>query len=76
LHPVASAVADVPELLDVDMQQLTWSAAFVPADQLAGGPVQPGQAVHSVPVQHCMDRAGGHAEQRPDPGRRELAFSP
>jgi len=59
VYPVAPTVPGVPELLDVDLQQLAGAVALVAADQLPGRPDQPGQSEHPVPAQHRVDGAGG-----------------
>jgi hypothetical protein len=45
MDSVATAIAQPPELLDVHVDQLARSGAFIAADQLAGGPIQAGQPV-------------------------------
>lgn len=48
MHPVATAVAEPGQLLDIDMDQLPRPLAFGAADRAAGGPVHPGQPVEPV----------------------------
>ncbi|GAA2771115.1 hypothetical protein GCM10010493_80750 [Streptomyces lavendulae subsp. grasserius] len=55
------------------MDQLAWPVAFVAADRLSGGPVEPGQAVQAVPDQDPVHGRGGQAQDRPDPCGTELA---
>ena len=69
----AAAVGDPAELLDVDVDQLAGPVAFVAADDLAGGPVQAGQAVQAVAGQDAVHGRGGQAQDRADPCRAELA---
>jgi hypothetical protein len=48
--------------------------AFVAADRLAGGLVEPGEAVQAMPGEHGVDRGGGHVQQCCQPAR--AAFEP
>ena len=51
-HAPATAVGDLAELLDVDVDQLAGPVPFVAADHLAGGSIQPGQTSQAVAGQH------------------------
>jgi hypothetical protein len=80
--PPAAAGADPPELLDIEVDQLTGPVALVAvgsAQLLTGGPVQITQPVQTQPDQHPMHprRADLHtvgAQFGGDPGRAQLAF--
>jgi hypothetical protein len=58
---VAAAVGDAAELLDVEVDQLAGSAAFVAADRLAGGPVAGCQGGQVVPDEDAVGRGRGDA---------------
>ncbi|GAA2662528.1 hypothetical protein GCM10010307_81660 [Streptomyces vastus] len=73
---VPAAVGDPAELFDVDVDQFAGPVAFVAADDLAGGPVQEGQAVQAVPGEDAVHGRGGQAQDRADAGRAELAVLP
>ena len=71
VNPVAAAVGDVAELLDVDVDQLAGPVSFVSADRLLGGAVQVRQAGAVVAAQDLV-HGGGVQVQRPgDPGRAQ-----
>ncbi|KOX31177.1 hypothetical protein ADL07_17490 [Streptomyces sp. NRRL F-4707] len=60
--PVTSDAGGVAELLDVDMDELTRTFAFVVADDLADGPIHPTwtvQAVSSQGAVGCRQVGGG-----------------
>ncbi|KAA6216249.1 hypothetical protein CP979_04260 [Streptomyces filamentosus] len=67
--PTAAAVRDVAELLEVGVDRLAGSGAFVAADRLAGGPDEPGRASQAVAHQGAGHGRGREAEGRPDPTR-------
>ncbi|KOX46603.1 hypothetical protein ADL09_17755 [Streptomyces sp. NRRL F-7442] len=51
---MTSAVVGVAELLDVDMDELTRTFAFVVADDLADGPILPAWTVQAVSSQGAV----------------------
>src|SRR2546427_13292542 len=55
----AASVGDPPELLDVDVHQLSRTFAFLAPDDPAGGAVHPVQAVQVVAAQHTVDSGPG-----------------
>lgn len=61
------------ELLDVHVDQFAGAVAFVAADDLAGGPVQQGQAVQAVPGEDAVHGGGGQAQDGADACRAEFA---
>jgi hypothetical protein len=71
--PPAAASRDRAELLDVDVDQLAGPGAFVAADDLPAGPVQPGQPRHRVPDQHPVHGGRVEPEDPGDPSRAEPA---
>ncbi len=73
---VAAAVGDAAEFLHVDVDQFAGAVAFVAADHGAGRAVHEGQAVEAVAGQDAAHGGGGHAQDRADAGRAELAVPP
>ncbi len=69
VHAPAAAVAESADFLDVDVNEFAGPVAFITPDQLAGGPVEPGQPVQVMAGQHGMNGGGGHAQQRGEPAR-------
>ena len=59
VDPPAAAVTEPADLLDVDVDEFAGAGAFVAADELAGGPVQPGQPVQTVPDEDGVHGRGG-----------------
>lgn len=70
--PMAAAVGDVAGLLDVDMDEFAGARSFVATCDLAGGPVQPAQAVQAVAGQNAVHRGGGYSQDRADPCGADL----
>src|SRR5690242_16255392 len=64
----AAAIRDVPQLLDVDMDQLARRGALIPADYLPAGPVQGSQRRAAVAGQHLMHGGRIQAQAERDPG--------
>jgi hypothetical protein len=56
MDPVAAAVAEPAQLLDVHVDQLAGVGPFVAADELAGGPVYAGQPVQPMADQDPVHR--------------------
>jgi hypothetical protein len=69
LAPVAAAVRDPPEFLDVHVDQLPGLSVLVATDHPARGPVQPGQPGQPVPGEHPMHRGWMDPQQVTDPRR-------
>jgi hypothetical protein len=63
--PVATAVRDVAQFLDVDVDQFARGGLHVAADRGAGGPIQPGQSGHRGAGQ---DLVHGGRDQVQSPG--------
>jgi hypothetical protein len=61
-HPPAAAGGDLAEFLDVDVHQVAGGSGLHPADDAAGGAVQPAQASHLVAAEHAVHR--GHVESQ------------
>jgi len=70
---VATAVGDVAELLDVDVDQFTGAVAFIAADGSGGGAVQVGELGDAVTGQDPVDGGRVQPEQVRDPGRPPTA---
>jgi hypothetical protein len=56
--PVAAAVGDVAEFLDVDVHQLAGPVPLIAADRHGGGPVQARQPRAAVTDQHLVHGGG------------------
>ena len=59
----STAVGDVSELGDVDMDEVTRLRVFIAAHRLAGGPIGVGQAVETAPDEHSVGGRGCNAAQ-------------
>jgi hypothetical protein len=68
---VAATIRDAPQLLDVDMDQLTGSGTLIAADHPTRGPVHVGQPTQAVADKDAMDGGSGPADPggRSGPGR-------
>ena len=71
--PVAAAVGDPSEFLDVHVDQVPRAGVFIAADDPARAPVQPGQSGQAVAGQDLVDRGGVHAQQVSDSRRSPTA---
>ena len=58
---VAAAIRDAPELLDVQVDQLTRVLTLI-AHHRAAGPVEVGEATHAMAGQHPVDGRAGHPQ--------------
>jgi hypothetical protein len=66
--PVAAAIRDVAQLLDVDVHQVTRVGVFVAADHPPGAAVQMGQAWESIAGQDPMHSGWVQPEEVGDAG--------
>src|SRR4051794_26421724 len=67
----ATAVGNLAELLDVDVEQVAGVFVLVAANRFTGGPVNVGQAVDPAAHQDCVHRGGGHVEPVADLDRTQ-----
>ncbi|OXR39619.1 hypothetical protein B7C42_08313 [Nocardia cerradoensis] len=66
---VSTAVRDVAEFLDIDVDQVARRGVFVAADRCRGGPVEPAQPGHAIAGQDPVHGGGVQSEQVGDAGR-------
>jgi hypothetical protein len=74
--PVAAAVGNVAELLDVDVDHLAGALSLVAAIDLARGTVHPAHPVQAVAGQDAEYRRSGHSQYGADASEAELALTP
>lgn len=75
-EPVATAVGDVGELGDVDVDQRAGVVVLVAAQGFAGDAVEVAEPVDPAPHQHRVDGRGGQAEPAGDLDRAESLAPP
>jgi hypothetical protein len=62
MDPVAAAVGDAPEFLDVQVNQLARLLALAGHDH-AADPVHARQPAHAIAAQHAIDGRAGHTRR-------------
>src|SRR5213075_1505712 len=75
-EPMTTAVGDVAELGDIDVQHRAWVRVFVATDRLTGDPVDAGEPVDPAPNQHRVHRRGRQPQPTADLDRAQPVAPP